>query len=188
MSEIPLRPLSHTRRTFNVLNKTSASKRALFPKPKAVDIFDRFNKQDRNADYSGVELFGEHHKTYKANEIGFGDYTVISSVLAPGGGKPAAVAIHATFKNPKDSNIRVEHFVSDETSIYTGPAESKYKEAIAKIAPVVTRRKTEFGANEALKAYVSDHKTGEFPRSAKNKEHPIFHHIALMHDVLQGVV
>jgi hypothetical protein len=32
------------------------------------------------------------------------------------------------------ANIRVEHFVSDDTSIYTGSAESKYKEAIAKIA------------------------------------------------------
>jgi hypothetical protein len=94
------------------LNKTTASQRALFPKPKAVDIFDRFNKQDRNADYSGVELFGDHHKTYKANGIGFGDYTVISSVLPQVAASLPQSRSMQLLRTLRIANIRVEHFQS----------------------------------------------------------------------------
>lgn len=168
--------------------KITTAQRALFPKAKAVDIFDRFNKQERNADYSGKELFSDHHRTYKTSGIGFGDYTVTGSNFTPGGGKPAAIAIHATYKNPKDQNVWVEHFVSDDTDLNTGSAESKYHEAVAKLVPATARRKAEFGANIALDAYASDYKTGSYPGLGKNKERQIFHHIALMHDLIHGKI
>ncbi len=168
--------------------KTTAAQRALLPKAKAVDIFDRFNKQERNADYSGKEPFSDHHRTYKSVGVGFGDYTVTGSDFSPGGGKPAAIAIHATYKNPNDQNVWVEHFVSDDTNLNTGSAESKYHEAVAKLVPTTARRKVEFGTNSALEAYAIDHRTGSYPGLGKNKERQIFHHIALMHDLLHGKI
>lgn len=173
---------------ISLQGKTTAAQRALFPKTKAVDIFDRFNKQERNADYSGKELFSDHHKTYKTAGVGFGDYTVTGSSFTPGGGKPAAIAIHATYKNLKDQNVWVEHFVSDDTNLNTGSAESKYHEAVAKLVPATARRRGEFGINAALDAYTSDHKTGSYPGLSKNKERQIFHHIALMHDLIHGKI
>lgn len=164
--------------------KVTAAHRKLLPKSKAVHIFDNFNKQVRNADYEGSEHFTDHHKEFADIGIGFGDYTVTGSEMLLGGGPPGAVAIHATYKNEDNDNIWVEHFVSDETDVAVGTAESKYLEAVAKFANKHPPREHEFGMNPALEAYFSDHDTGHFPGLGKNKERQIHHHIALMHDVL----
>jgi hypothetical protein len=164
--------------------RMTAAHRKLLPKSKAVNILDNFNKQPRNADYSGVEHFTDSHKDFTDSGIGFGDYTVIGSEMLLGGGPPGAVAIHATYKNADNDDIWVEHFVSDETDVAAGTAESKYLEAVAKLANEHPPREHEFGLNPALEAYFADHLSGHFPGLGKNKERQIHHHIALMHDVL----
>jgi hypothetical protein len=166
--------------------KMTAVQRGLLPNTKAVDIVDHFNKQARNADYSGTELFTDRHKTFSKTGIGFGDYTVIGSHFQPGGGKPGAVALHATYRHPKNKNIWVEHFVSDDIDINTGSAASKYLEAVLKLATVAKPRNKEFGVNDALAAYISDHQSGHYPGLGKSKQRQIYHHIAVMHDVLCG--
>ena len=168
--------------------KMTSAQRSLLPKEKAVDIIDHFNKLARNADYAGAEPFTDRHKTYVQTSVGFGDYTVIGSLFQLGGGKPGAVAIHATFKHPTNKNIWVEHFVSDDTDINTGSAASKYLETVAKIASTTPRRVPEFGTNAALAAYIDDHNIGHFSGLGKSKERQIHHHIALMHDILHGAV
>ncbi len=169
-------------------NKLTDEQRKLLPKTKAVDVLDRFNKQVRNADYTGKELFSDHHKTYKSNGIGFGDHTITGNLFQPGGGKPAAVAIHAIYKHAKTGDVWMEHFVSDDTDINLGNAASKYLEAVAKIAKAARTRKSEFGVNRALTAFVADDLNKHFPNLGKSKERQIFHHIALMHDVLTGEI
>jgi len=166
--------------------KMTAVQRGLLPKAKAVDIVDHFNKQARNADYSGIELFTDRHKTFNATGIGFGDYTVVGSLFQPGGGKPGAVALHVTYRHPQNKDIWVEHFVSDDIDVNTGSAASKYLEAVAKLDLAAGPRKTEFGINDALAAYAADHQSGHYPGLGKSKERQIYHHIAVMHDILHG--
>lgn len=166
--------------------KMSAQQRALLPLGKAVDILDGFTKQERNADYQGNERFTDRHKTYKAIGIGFGDYTITGSLFQPGGGKVAAVAIHATYKNPTTNDIWMEHFVSDDTDIDTGSAASKYLEAAGKLVATVSIRKNEFGINTALADYANDIKVGHYPGLGKSKQRQIHHHIAVIHDILHG--
>ncbi len=169
-------------------NKMADTQRKLLPKTKAVDILDNFNKQVRNADYSGKEFFTDHPSTYQSTAIGFGDYTITGNLFQPGGGKPAAVAIHAIFKNAKLGDVWIEHFVSDDTDIAVGSAASKYLEAVAKVAKAGRNRKAEFGVNRALKEFDADDRNQYFPGLGKSKERQIYHHIAAMHDVLAGAI
>lgn len=169
---------------ISLQGRITAAQRKLLPKTKAVHILDNFNKQPRNADYSGTEHFSDQHKGFAAESVGFGDYTVIGSDLSLGGGPAGAVAIHTTYKNEDNDNIWVEHFVSDETDVNVGTAAEKYLDAIAKLAAAHPPREHEFGLNPALEAYFEDNLAGHFPGLAKNKERQIHHHIALMHDVL----
>lgn len=169
-------------------NKMAESLRKLLPKAKAVDIFDNFNKQVRNSDYSGKEFFTDRPTTYTGSAIGFGDYTITGNLFQSGGGKPAAVAIHAIFKDSKLGDVWIEHFVSDDIDIDVGSAASKYLEAVAKIAKASRNRKSEFGVNRALKEFEEDDKNKYFPGLGKSKERQIYHHIAAMHDVITGTI
>lgn len=83
-----------------VLNdKISTNQSALLPTHKKIDIRDSFNKLDRNADYSGRELFTDKHKNVGIGILATGDYTITGRKLEMGGGKPGAVASHITFKH-----------------------------------------------------------------------------------------
>ena len=172
-----------------VLNGQIAdSQQALLPKDKLVEVVDRFNKQKRNSDYGVPELFSKHHHTYKQVGIGFGDYTVIGSKNETGGGKPGAVAIHSTYKHPTAGDIWVHHFVSDDTDIESGTAESKYLEAVDKLVPTTSARLSEFGSNSALDGYAADKSLRHFCGLGKNKERQIVHHIAVVHDILHSAL
>lgn len=170
-----------------VLNGSiSASQYALLPKTKLVEIVDRFKKQKRNSDYGVPELFSKHHHSYKKVGIGFGDYTVIGSKNETGGGKPGAVAIHSTYKNPTAGDIWVHHFVSDDIDIESGTAGSKYLEAVDKLVPITLARRSEFGTNSALVEYAGDQARRHYCGLGKNKERQIVHHVAVVHDILHG--
>src|SRR5579862_9296110 len=73
------------------------SLRAVLPRGKAVDIRDGFNALARNADYAGTEYFSDSHESFRADAVGYGDYSVIGAVYHAGGGPAHAVAIHITF-------------------------------------------------------------------------------------------
>ena len=171
-----------------VLNgKMTATQRKLLPAKKRVDIRDYFNKQDRNSDYSGKELFTDRHKTYAPSWAGFGDYASIGSAFTPGGGQPAAVAIHAIYKH-KSNDVWLEHFVSDETDIKIGDTESKFLEAARKLVEAVKSRPKEFGTNFALDEYIQHGTDSHCPGLGRNKVLQIAHHICLMLDVLDGTL
>ena len=166
--------------------KITAHQRAMLPSTKIVEIADNFNKQARNADYSGTEFLTDRHKTFSSSGIGFGDYTITGSLFQPGGGKPGAVALHSAYRHPGTKDIWMEHFVSDDIDINTGSAASKYLEAVSKLAAEITPRIKEFGTNLALEAFVKDHKNAHFPGLGKSKERQIYHHVSVMHDILAG--
>lgn len=172
-----------------VLNeKITAAQRTMLPKSKYVAIKDHFNKLTRNADYGGPELFTNKHKKYKSIGVGFGDYAAIGSAFQAGGSTPAAVAIHAIYKNSGTEDIWIEHFVSDDTDILVGDVASKFLQASKKLVAASKKRPLEFGSNGALKAYEQHVKASNYPGLPKNKELQMFHHVCLMLDVLSGAV
>lgn len=168
--------------------KMTSSHRALIPKNKYVEIKDDFNKLERNADYGGQELFSDRIKTFSASGVGFGDYASIGSAFQSGGSTPAAVAIHAVYKNTETGDIWIEHFVSDDKDKAVGDAASKFVQAARKLVPAAKKRPKEFGENFALDAYEAHVKANSYPGLGKNKELQIAHHMCLMLDVLAGVV
>jgi len=170
-----------------VLNqKISSTQLKLLPKAKRVDIDDYFNKLDRNADYGGPELFTDKYKTFKSTGVGFGDYAAIGSAFTPGGGQPAAIAIHAIYKHPKTADIWMEHFVSNDKTAGVVSVEAKFIQAATKLVNATKKRPTEFGSNFALDRYAAQVAAGKSPGLPKNKELQIAHHICVMLDVLSG--
>jgi hypothetical protein len=167
-------------------SRIAESQLRLLPKAKLVETIDGFNRLARNADYSGKEIFSDRHKSIGRSIAAVGDYAVIGSSLELGGGKPGAVAIHLTYKQPQSSAIWIEHFVSDETDRDVGNAESKFLDAAAKSVRAAKGRRAEFGRNFALDEYARHVSAKTFPGLPKNKEHQIHHHIRLMLDITQG--
>ncbi|HCY16206.1 MAG TPA: hypothetical protein DHV21_09565 [Curvibacter sp.] len=178
-----------TVRFHMVLNgKITSAQRSMVPKSKYVAIQDDFNKLDRNADYGGPELFTDRHKTFSSNGVGFGDYAAIGSAFQASGSTPAAVAIHAIYKNSATKDIWIEHFVSDDKDKAIGDVASKFIQASKKLVNASKRRPNEFGRNFGLDAYEAHVKASTFPGLPKNKELQIAHHICLMLDVIDGTV
>ncbi len=168
--------------------KMTAAQRALLPTTKRVSIRDYFNKLDRNADYDGAEMFTDRRRTFRASWAGFGDYAAIGSAFSATGGPPAAVAIHATYKEPKSGDIWIEHFVSDDTDMKVGSIQGKFVQAAQKLSAAAKSRPKQFGKNFALDEYADHASNAHFPGLPKNKELQVSHHLCLMLDVLNGVV
>ncbi|WP_036176418.1 sce7725 family protein [Massilia sp. 9096] len=157
--------------------KAPSAHLALLPHAKTVHVNDNFNKQPRNADYSGQEHFTDHHRLYSQFGVGFGDYTVTGAEIQLGGGPPGAVAVHLTYKCSNDGNLWMQHFVSDDVDIGVGTTEGKFLQAISKFAGQYHSRVAEFGTNGAINDYLQNHNNSHFPGLGKNKERQIHHHI-----------
>lgn len=165
--------------------RISSAQLKLIPKKLLIDIRDNFNKLKKNADYNGAEFFTDRHTLIGKEFLGVGDYTITGRSLEIGGGKPGAVAIHATYRH-KNSEIWVEHFVSDDTDRDIGDAGSKFIQAATKLVSAVNKRPKEFGNDEALDLYKQHVAAGTFPGLPKNKEYQLYHHIRLMLSVIAG--
>lgn len=171
-----------------VLNeKMATAQQKLLPSDKRVDIRDYFNKLDRNSDYDGAELFMDRYKTFSPGWAGFGDYASIGSAFTPGGGQPAAVAIHAVYKH-KSTDIWIEHFVSDDTDKDVGSTEDKFLQAARKLVKAAKARPKEFGTNFALDEFANHVAASHFPGLGTNKVLQLEHHICLMLDLLDGTL
>jgi len=97
-------------------------------------LADRFNKKDRNSDYSDTEdeVFTEDHLYYMdEGYAGFSDYSIIGSNFSESGFAPYAVALHIVYFD-EDNVLRIKHFVSDSNEDIRNPA-GKFYEAISKL-------------------------------------------------------
>lgn len=170
-----------------VLNgKLSALKQSLLPTAKRVNVENRFNKLARNADYGVPEFFTDRHSTYKKDKwAGFGDYACLGSEFTPGGGAPAAVAVHACYKH-NATEVWVEHFVSDDTDKEVGSTASKFVQAAKKLVKAAKGRPAQFGKNFALEKFEQHVKANHFPGLGKSKELQICHHLCVTLDVIGG--
>lgn len=189
LTNVELQSLIAERRIAFHINRHDGmdpTQRALLPRGKAVDIVDGFNVLLRNADYDGREYFTGSHLSFRANGVGYGDYSITGPIYHPGGGPAAAVAIHAAFKHRQTGQIWVEHFVSDDVEMDVGSVGEKFHQAASKLVRAVAARRAEFGTNNALTSYASDVRNNHYPGLGVSKRRQIHHHIALNHKILQN--
>jgi len=170
---------------INLHERMSAAHRAMLPREKVVDVRDDFQRKARNADYDGVEFFTDRHLNYQQVAVGFGDYTVLGATFEAGGGPAAAVAIHGTFKE-RGGDVWVEHFVSDDIELDVGTVGGKFLQAAGKLVARARQVPRKFGNDQALQDYAADVAAGHYPGLGKSKERQIYHHVALMHQLLTG--
>lgn len=150
-----------------------------------IALKDCFRRLARNADYDGVELFTDRHRTFRGRALGIGDYLCLGREFIDGGSTPGAVAIHAAYKHSRGGDLWVEHFVSDDRTRGEGDTAGKFVQAARKLAAAVRRRPAEFGTNPALREYARLVRAEEFPGLPTNKKLQMVHHMCLMLDVMQ---
>lgn len=170
---------------INLHERMSAAHRAMLPREKVVDVRDDFQRKARNADYVGIEFFTDRHLNYQQVAVGFGDYTILGATFEAGGGPAAAVAIHGTFKE-RGGDVWVEHFVSDDVELNVGTVGEKFLQAAGKLVARARQFPRKFGNDQALQDYADDVAAQHYPGLGKSKERQIYHHVALMHQLLTG--
>jgi hypothetical protein len=145
---------------------------------------DKFNKQNKNADYPPDEPFSDDH-LYFENEgyLGFGDYSIIGNVYTESGFAPYAVAIHIVYF-AEDMTLRVRHFLSD-SNVDTSDVAGKFGQAVSKLREWYNNGQ-EHQNTLALSILLSHAEKGYYPGLPTIKKLSIMHHIELMGKYLDG--
>lgn len=140
---------------------------------------DRFEKCDRNSDYSknSDEFFSEDHIFFKEEGfVGFGDYSVIGKDYLESGFAPYAVAIHIVYF-AEDSSLRVHHFVSDSNDDIQNPAK-KFYEAVHKLSIWVSENHVPITAG--LSGFLEHYNNQTYPGLGSVKKLSLMHHLELV--------
>ncbi|HAE61286.1 MAG TPA: hypothetical protein DCG38_02965, partial [Eubacteriaceae bacterium] len=165
---------------FNIIPDDSGFRRKI--RSNRVMIDDKFNKLERNTDYSKIddEPFSEDHLFYLEDGYkGFSDYSVVGDEYSDTGFAPYAVAIHIVYFADDDS-LRVKHFVSDSNDDISDPA-GKFKEALSKLVEWnQTMKLKTLGMIEFEDLY----KREAYPGLGTVKKFSIMHHIELLGNYL----
>ncbi|MEI5988500.1 sce7725 family protein [Dehalobacter restrictus] len=140
---------------------------------------DRFNKCERNSDYSKNvdEFFSDDHLCYEDDGFdGFSDYSVIGEAYLESGFAPYAVAIHIVYFD-KDNALRIHHFVSDSNYDIQNPA-GKFYEAVTKLANWVAQNN--IIPTSSLQIFLDHHKNQTYPGLGSVKKLSLMHHLELI--------
>lgn len=153
-----------------------------------VLLDDKFEKQDRNADYQDTEdeFFSDDHLFYKEDGfIGFSDYSVVGNEYLEAGFAPYAVAIHIVYF-ADDKTLRVRHFVSDSNEDITNPA-MKFYEAVSKLAAWYYADPHPVYMTLGLQTFLQHYEQQSYPGLGTVKKLSLMHHLELMGKYLSGV-
>lgn len=154
-----------------------------------VLLDDKFEKQDKNADYQDIEdeFFSDDHLYYKEDGfIGFSDYSVVGNeYLEAGGFAPYAVAIHIVYF-ASDMTLRVRHFVSDSNEDITNPA-LKFYEAVSKLHAWYNSDPHPVEMTLGLQTFLQHFEQQSYPGLGTVKKLSLMHHLELMGKHLSGV-
>lgn len=156
-------------------------------KSNKVILEDRFEKQERNADYGKHldESFSEDHLYYSEEGfVGFSDYSVIGSEYMEAGFAPYTVVIHIVYFD-NNKALRVCHFVSKSNEDIFNPA-LKYYEAVSELAKWYQEKKDNVFLTLGLKTFLQHHKDQSYPGLGTVKKLSIMHHLELMSRYLDG--
>lgn len=146
-----------------------------------VLLDDKFEKQDRNADYQDTpdEFFSDDHLYYKDDGFeGFSDYSVIGNEYLDSGFAPYAVAIHIVYF-ADDKTLRVRHFVSDTNDDISNPA-LKFYEAVKKLAKWYEANSSKIALTKGLEKLLTHYKQESYPGLGTIKKLSLMHHIELV--------
>ena len=155
---------------------------------KKVLLDDKFEKQDRNADYQDVddEFFSDDHLYFTEDGfVGFSDYSVVGNEYLEAGFAPYAVAIHIVYFAANGS-LRIRHFVSDSNEDITNPA-LKYYEAVSKLAAWYNSEPHPVELTTGLKIFLQHYEQQSYPGLGTVKKLSIMHHLELMGKYLNEV-
>ena len=153
-----------------------------------VLLDDKFEKQNRNADYQTVtdEFFSDDHLYYKDDGFkGFSDYSVVGNEFKEGGFAPYAVAIHIVYF-ANDQSLRIKHFVSDSNEDISNPAK-KFYEAVTKLADWYNVKPHPVEATLGLSTLLDHYENQTYPGLGSVKKLSIMHHLELMGKYLRKV-
>lgn len=153
-----------------------------------VLLDDKFEKQDRNADYQETEdeFFSDDHLYYTEDGfIGFSDYSVVGNEYLEAGFAPYAVAIHIVYF-AEDKTLRVRHFVSDSNEDITNPA-MKFYEAVSKLAAWYNADPHPVEMTLGLQTFLQHYEQQSYPGLGTVKKLSLMHHLELMGKYLSGV-
>ncbi|WP_312832982.1 sce7725 family protein [Sedimentibacter saalensis] len=153
-----------------------------------VLLEDKFEKQNRNADYQKQEdeFFSDAHLYYKEDGfIGFSDYSVVGNEYLEAGFAPYAVAIHIVYF-AGDKSLRVKHFVSDSNEDISNPA-LKFYEAVSKLASWYNETPHPVQITMGLKTFLEHYEKQTYPGLGTVKKLSLMHHIELMGKYLSEV-
>ncbi|WP_195954693.1 sce7725 family protein [Clostridium tertium] len=148
-------------------------------------LADRFNKKDRNSDYSDTEdeVFTEDHLYYMdEGYAGFSDYSIIGSNFSESGFAPYAVALHIIYFD-EDKVLRIKHFVSDSNEDIRNPA-GKFYEAISKLNEWQYNEQSDSYALQELREY---YRSEGYPGLGTAKKLSLMHHLEILSRYLDGV-
>lgn len=153
-----------------------------------VLLDDKFEKQDRNADYqnSEDEFFSDDHLYFKEDGfVGFSDYSVVGNEYLEAGFAPYAVVIHVVYF-ASDKTLRVRHFVSDSNEDITNPA-LKFYEAVSKLAAWYEVNPRPVKLTLGLQTFLQHYEQQSYPGLGTVKKLSLMHHIELMGKYLNEV-
>ena len=171
------REFDSTHPCYALIPDESAFRRRV--KRNRVILDDKFEKQDRNADYQDTddEFFTDDHLYYKDDGLkGFSDYSVIGSEYMEAGFAPYAVAIHIVYFASNNS-LRIRHFVSDSNEDISNPAK-KFYEAVSKLN--AWYRANPFEITVGLRTLLEHYENQTYPGLGSVKKLSIMHHLELM--------
>lgn len=154
-----------------------------------VLLDDKFEKQDRNADYGNIddEFFSDDHLYYKEDGfVGFSDYSVVGNEYLEAGFAPYAVAIHVVYF-ATDGSLRVRHFVSDSNEDITNPA-LKFYEAVSKLAAWYNSDPHPVELTTGLRLFLQHYEQQSYPGLGTVKKLSLMHHLELMGKYLSEVL
>ncbi len=161
---------------FNLIPDDSGFRRKI--RSNRVMLDDKFNKLERNIDYSKIddEPFSEDHLFYLEDGYkGFADYSIVGDEYSDTGFAPYAVAIHIVYF-AEDDSLRIKHFVSDSNDDISDPA-GKFREALSKLVEWnQTMKLNTLGMIEFEDLYERE----AYPGLGTVKKLSIMHHIELL--------
>ena len=153
-----------------------------------VLLDDKFEKQDRNADYQNIEdeFFSDDHLYYGDDGfIGFSDYSIVGNGYLEAGFAPYAVAIHIVYFD-SDKALRIRHFVSDSNEDIANPA-LKFYEAVKKLYKWYNTDPHPVEKTLGLETFLKHYEEQTYPGLGTVKKLSIMHHLELMGRYLNEV-
>lgn len=148
---------------------------------------DRFEAEDRNADYAEDDdkSFSNDFFYYKQDSFeGFSDFSIVGNEYNESGFAPFAVAIHIVYIGDSIDELRIHHFVSNSNEDINNP-QKKFYEALDKLVNFKALQKEEnntYALNEFKKIYSN----GSYPGLGTIKKLSIMHHIELVSRLLSN--